>query len=626
LLAVTLPPVPAVEPLLEQATQLREKGDLEGALGVYDSLVALATQSKEWESVVAYRVKRAEVLEDDDERASELCRAADILEEHVGDTTRAIAMLEHARHARPSHVGILLKLRQLYEAEHEWGQAIDVLDGLVRTSSRAREKGTYRFGQADLLLHKLGDEPRCIAFLELALDEDPELDRALSLLISIRTRREEWAELASMYERLLDRLLGASDKERAWEISKKLGMLRRDVLRDGLGAVEALRTAIDLHPGDIESRAALADLYANQGDRALAVRQLETVAVVAPLRADTYQCLYDLHARAQRSDRAWLAATCLEELAVADVTHEVVIEHFRPKGPICPTVAMNETWWNEALCAPSANSTIGDLLRAVSATAIAIAIEEREARFGFGKGDVGAKENNAKIDLAVRTFEWAARVLSVPHPALILLPNVPSGVAVLPTPRPAVALAADLHARCTVKQIAFLAGRQLTYCRPEHYALNFFPTLPMLSSLLMAAIRLIVPKLPAAAHEPPHQEGGSRIVTELGARLPAENKAALEQAILRLEARGGKLDLLSWVRHVELTAGRAGLLLAGDLRTALRIIKSERRTVSDLSLDAKRGDLLSFTVSEAYGKLRESMGVAILPSSPLPSLPASRRT
>jgi len=594
-----------------------------------DSLISLATQSKEWDRVVTYRVKRAEVLDDDDERASELCRVADILEERVGDTPRAIAMLEHARHARPSHVGILLKLRQLYEAQHEWGHAVEVLDGLFRTSSRARERGTYRFGQADLALHKLGDEPRCVAFLELALDEDPELDRALSLLISIRTRREEWAELANMYERLLDRLTGAGNKERAWEISKKLGTLRRDILLDGSGAIEALRTATDLYADDTESRAALAELYANRGDRALSVRELETVSVYAPLRADTYQCLYDLHARAQRPDRGWLAATCLEELAVADVTHEVVIEHFRPEGPIRPMAAMNETWWDEYLCAPGADSIVGDLLRAVSATAIAIAIEERAASVDHGNddvSDVGTKKDNAKSDLAVRTFGWAARVLSITHPDLILLPNVPDGVAALPTPRPTVALAADLRTRRTVQEIAFLAGRHLTYCRPEHYALIFFPTLPALSSLLMAAVRLIVPRLSAGAPQPQLQESASRVVTELGERLPAEDKAALEQAVLRLEARGGKLDLHTWIRHVELTAGRAGLLLAGDLRTALRIIKSEVRTVSDLSLDTKRGDLLSFTVSEAYGKLRERMGIAILSSLPLPAPPANRRT
>jgi hypothetical protein len=43
-------------------------------------------------------------------------------------------------------------------------------------------------------------------------------------------------------------------------------------------------------------------------------------------------------------------------------------------------------------------------------------------------------------------------------------------------------------------------------------------------------------------------------------------------------------------------------------------MKEETRAIGELSADAKRGDLLSYCASEAYGKLRERMGVAIQPS------------
>jgi hypothetical protein len=71
------------------------------------------------------------------------------------------------------------------------------------------------------------------------------------------------------------------------------------------------------------------------------------------------------------------------------------------------------------------------------------------------------------------------------------------------------------------------------------------------------------------------------------------------------------MDLLAWIRHVELTAARAGLLLAGDLRVAMRLLKSESRAIGELPVDAKRGDLLAFTASRAARDLRERMGVSI---------------
>jgi hypothetical protein len=42
------------------------------------------------------------------------------------------------------------------------------------------------------------------------------------------------------------------------------------------------------------------------------------------------------------------------------------------------------------------------------------------------------------------------------------------------------------------------------------------------------------------------------------------------------------------------------------------MINGETRAIGELSAETKRGDLLAFTASEAYGKLRERMGVAIL--------------
>jgi hypothetical protein len=44
-------------------------------------------------------------------------------------------------------------------------------------------------------------------------------------------------------------------------------------------------------------------------------------------------------------------------------------------------------------------------------------------------------------------------------------------------------------------------------------------------------------------------------------------------------------------------------------------MKEETRTIGDLSKETKHGDLLSFCASDAYGKLRERMGVAIHMSS-----------
>jgi tetratricopeptide (TPR) repeat protein len=660
----SIPPMPAIEPILEKAADARSLRDWDGALEAYkkalflvdaadttsqaslyayvaevklaqdkkreaetnfekalavspkhlrslDSLIMLATDAKEWSRVALFRKKRIDALDDEDEKAAELCRAADVLEQECGDPQKAIELLSGSEAARAGDTGVLARLERLFTGLRQWPKLIAVLDQLCSASSDPVNRGAYRFAQADVVLGRLREEPRGLAFLELALDEDPQNDRALSALIAVRTRREEWAELAPVYERLIDRFAGLGDRERAWEVCRKLGVLRRDRLLDGPGAIEALRGAVEVRPDDAESRAALAELYAAKGDRTVAVTELERVASFAPMRAQTYRRLHELHTRAQRPDRAWLVATCLEELGAADVSHELVIEQFRPDGPIRPTTALEEGWWDECLRAGGADPIVCDILLAVSDAAIALRLEGLAAKKKLPVLDPASRQDKASTASVVRTFVWAARALGIAVPDLYLLDEVPSGIAAIPAKEPGTALGPQVRSGMNVQQLAFLAGRHLTYYRPEHYALVFFPTLADLSSLVLSAVRLVIPGISV----PPPGDGDSRIDSDLGGRLVPEKKAALEDAVARLDARGGKLDLLAWIRHVELTAARAGLTLAGDLRVPMRIMKEETRAIGELAADTKRGDLLAFCASDAYGKLRERMGVAIHSSS-----------
>lgn len=656
-------PLPAVEPILDQAAQLRVKGDFDGSLETYkkalilagntnreaqasiyasiaevklaqgkareaetnfekalgvkpkhlrsiDGLIAIAKSAKEWDRVVTFRKKRVDAIDEPDDKAAELCRIADIIEAELKDAKLAAETLETALFHRDGDIGVLLKLKNLYTELRAWTKLLDVLDQLVRASDDSKHRGAFRFAQADVVLGRLRDEPRGIAFLEMALDEDPQCDRALSALIAVRTRREEWAELAAIYERLVDRYAGLGDRERAWEVCRRLGTVRRDRMLDGPGAVDALVGALELRPEDVESRAALAELYAAKGDRAGAVRELEIAARHVPLRAQTYRRLFELHQRAQRPDRAWLVATCLEELGASDVAHDLVVEQYRPEGAIRPTTALVHAWWDECLGAPGCDPIVKDILRAIGDAAIARRLEDLAAKKKTPVLDPSAKHDKTSTASVVRTFVWAARALGLPLPDFYMLDEVPSGVAALWTAHPATAFGPQVRSGMTVQQLAFVAGRHLTYYLPEHYPLVFFPTLSDLSALVLSAVRLVIPGISV----PPPSEGGGGAI-DLAGKLTDDRMALLKDAVDRLDARGGKLDLLAFVRNVELTAARAGLLLAGDLRTVLRIVKDETRSIGELTTEAKRGDLLSFCASEEYGLLRERMGIAILPST-----------
>lgn len=314
--------------------------------------------------------------------------------------------------------------------------------------------------------------------------------------------------------------------------------------------------------------------------------------------------LFDLHQRAQRPDRAWLVATCLEELGASDVAHDLVVEQFRPEGAIRPTTALDPSWWDDCLGAPGCDPIVKDILRAVGDAAIAQRLDALAQKKKLPALDPESKHDKTSTASVVRTFVWAARALGIALPDLYMRDDVTSGIAAVPARTPSTALGPKVQSGMTVQQLAFLAGRHLTYYLPEHYPLVLFPTLAELSSLVLTAVRFVIPSISV----PPPSEGG----IELRDSLTDEQKVALEDAVSRLDARGGKLDLLAFIRSVELTAARAGLLLAGDLRTAMRLLKEEERAIGELTLETKRGDLLAFSASDEYGILRERMGVAVL--------------
>jgi tetratricopeptide (TPR) repeat protein len=656
----SIPPMPAAAPLLAEAADLRRSGDWDGAIEAYehvlegddaseaaaqasvfasigevksaqgkpheaaawferalaaspghlrsiDGIAALANGEDDWRRVVELRRSRVAALRDPTERANELRAVAGLLEQRLGDLQGAADALESANLCCRGDAGILARLRDLYEKLEDWPGFHGMVDALCRLESGGRQRGHYRFLQGDVALRREGNEPRALAFLELALDDDPQHDLALSTLSTLRAKREEWQALAQVHERLGPRLAGLEDAARAWEVVRRLAVLRRDRLGDAAGSREAFRTALALRPDDLESRAALADLLVSI-DEGAAEAELDAVSARAPLRVETYQRLFDLHAARGRSDGAWLAATCLEELGATTFAHDAAIDRSRTYAPIRPRKAVDPAWWDELLRAPGADSIVCEILRIVGDAAIQIRLESIERR----ALDAARKQDEHTTVSVVRTFHWASRTLGIEAPELYVMDAVPSGIAALQTKMPSTALGPQVTAGMSVQQLAFLVGRHLTYYRPEHYALVFFPTLAELSSLVLAAMRVVIPAIPAL----PRPDRGPALDVALGARLGKEARASLAHVVARLDARGGTMDLLAWIRHVELTAARAGLLLAGDLRVAMRLLKSESRAIGELPIDAKRGDLLAFTASRAAWELRERMGIGLVAAEP----------
>jgi tetratricopeptide (TPR) repeat protein len=574
------------------------------------ALVKMASAAKDWRRAASLERRLARTLTDDGKKIEALARSAELYED-AKDLRTAVQVLEEARAIRPAEPVLLTALRAGYEALRQWSKVVEVLGAMAEAAPLLHDKAQRRFEQADVLLGRLRDEEVGLGVLAAALDEDPTHERALSAMVAVHSRREEWREIEKVYQKLVDAFALREDATRAWEICKKLGQLRRDKLVDGPGALEAFTAAVKLKPKDSETRAALAELLVAKGDREAAIAELELVARIDPSRAETHRRLFELHRRAGATDRAWLAATALEALGAANVDQAMLAHQFRGEGRA--QAALDEASW-ALLRAPGSDAVIEAVTRAITPAAIRLKLDELRAERHLLLLDEEKKQPATSTATIVRTFAFAGTVLGAEPPSLYAQDgNVPGGLAAVQAEHPATLFAATLASGLKLPELSFLVARHLVYYRPEHYVLLFYPTLAELTALVLATVKIARPELPV-----PISPLSVRLRKELVKHTTDEQKKALAKAVDELDARGGKLDLAAWLAGVELTANRAGLLLAGDLAVALATIRGEKRAIADLSFEDRRAELLAFTASRAIAELRLRLGIAARSSLPPP--------
>ncbi|HEY2516790.1 MAG TPA: hypothetical protein VGI39_38230, partial [Polyangiaceae bacterium] len=286
------------------------------------------------------------------------------------------------------------------------------------------------------------------------------------------------------------------------------------------------------------------------------------------------------------------------------------------RGEGKPTSPLDDEAWS-LLRASGGDPVIEAILEAVAPAAVAVRIAALRAEKKLFPLDPSHRQPPDSTAMLVRTFGLAAQILRVTPPDLYAQDDQTAALggelAAVAAPQPSTLFGPSLTGGRKVPELMFLAARHLTYYRPQYYPLIFYPTLPELTLLVLAAIKLARPELPLPDHP-----GSAALRRELLTHADEAHRVSIAVAVERLDVRGGKLDLAAWLHGVELTANRAGLLLAGDLAAALRVLDHEKRTVAELTFEDRRADLLGFTVSRQLAELRMRIGVAARASLPPP--------
>ncbi len=266
---------------------------------------------------------------------------------------------------------------------------------------------------------------------------------------------------------------------------------------------------------------------------------------------------------------------------------------------------LDEEDWGDRMAHPDADALVTRIFAAIQPTIIRARTQSIESLGYDPRYQIDLPQHPYPVS---QTLYYAQGVLGFQAPPVFQNPNDPAGLGFLHAHTPSIVLGrAAFESVVPNQSLAFVAGRHLTYFRPGFYVRHLVPTGTGLKAWLFAAIKLCVPQFPVAADL---QGQVTDAMTLMGQDFQGVQKEILTSNVSKLLNSGGAIDLKKWVAAIDLTADRAGFLLAHDLGVATEVM---RATEDAASVPAKERvkEIVLFSISESYFELREKLQITV---------------
>jgi hypothetical protein len=304
------------------------------------------------------------------------------------------------------------------------------------------------------------------------------------------------------------------------------------------------------------------------------------------------------------ADRQWLTSQALVYLDAADPDERATYGRGRLQGLIKPTSSVSPDGWR-LLFHPDEEVLTGQIFGVIVTAVLLGRVSTLRRDKALPKLDPEKKQDPATSTLqAVRCFSWAGAVLGIAPPTLYADPEGDSPVEMVPGLPPSTRLGHPALSGRSPFELAFIAGRHLSWYRAEHFIRLLVPSIPDLENLFLAALSIANSDIPMGA------DVKRRVAPLARAIEPVLEPAAIDRLrghFLRFIEEGGRTNLQRWATAAERTSARAGMLLANDLGAAQAVLEIEEPATTQDKMD----DLIVFATSDRYAKLRRQMGLSV---------------
>jgi tetratricopeptide (TPR) repeat protein len=298
-----------------------------------DEMDELAILLSDWNTLVRVLAKRAELTNDDEERARLWRRIGETRRDMLEDQQGAVDAYERALELEPDSAGTLDRLISLYEERSDAARLVDLYRKRVKLCGEEDAELKHRILLDAAQCYQVGlqDRREAVALLREALETKPKDPEVMKRLSDLYEAEKMWPELL---ENLRAEVELATEPQAKIPTIKRIGRLLATELDDHQKALDAFREVLSAGYDEEAARATKEIGEARDELRLEAARILEPVLGEAG-KYDQLADVLEMRLRAE-NDAASRAATLRQ---IAKVTEESLRDMSRAHGALLRALA-----------------------------------------------------------------------------------------------------------------------------------------------------------------------------------------------------------------------------------------------------------------------------------------------
>jgi tetratricopeptide (TPR) repeat protein len=243
-------------------------------IGAANALEQLYLRRGDYPNLVVLLIRKADIVDQPDQKKALYYKAAQIYEEVIEDLDRAIEVFRHVLAVDESERTALDQLERLYIRLERWGELKSIYAKQAELAGTPDEKKRRLFVLGQVHDRELNDPERAIETYSSIMDLDPDDYDAAQALDRLYLQTQRWYDLLAVLERQTE--LAPSPAE-VVSLKFRIGELWREHLKDLARAVEAYRQVLSMDPGHEPTLSALEALMAGKEEPVLAASVLEPI-------------------------------------------------------------------------------------------------------------------------------------------------------------------------------------------------------------------------------------------------------------------------------------------------------------------------------------------------------------